>query len=870
MTKEQKFYKALQDVFIGAKVEGEGGFINLMKIKSGYYSQIEKLLKQDIDKAIEKHPAFREELFDKLHSFFSRYFTESGSIYFNSTPFHNNVYEKVYTDEKDVILFWKTQMLYYVKTDQLFRSMPIEFDGLKFYFDADLIENKKKDKKDSLKLYFDASQVENKKANEKRSLTFELKQIRADDTIVFAVKHSERGIKTKTNEILKELKKNNIKVSEELLKNAFRVFEKQSEVDFFINKNAGAFLQEQFKLWSYQYFWDGAKEWGADRVNQLQILKSIAFKTIDFISQFEDELVKIWNKPKFVKNSNYVITLDRIGDKKLVEKIKKHKKFSEQVKEWRALGINEDNPKVPIDTKYFKDLEMEILGLFDDLDKSLDGWLIKSENYQALNTILPKFKGQVQTIYIDPPYNTGSDGFMYSDRFMHSSWLSMIHNRIDLSTNFLKIGGLFFSSIANNAKYYYESSKLNLLLDNIFPQRMGELVWKRRSGSGSNTIQGITEMHEYILCFGNEKADLNKNILTQEDLEKYKHEDEKGVYKWNNTVINQYTKKQRPNLYYPIFYNEAEEKISFSNTQLNNKGVFTIYPSANGNSVFFCDIESMKEIHKRGILKVFKEKNGEYKLMIKKYLYNTDGTINGNIIKSVLEKNNTQFNIGGTSQGTRELRDLFNKDTFKNPKPSNLLSLLIHISTKIKDSNNYVLDFFAGSGTAAHSVMKLNRDDGGNRKFILIEMAEYFETVIIPRIKKLSYSFSWKDGRPEDTDGIGVFFKYYELEQYEDALTNCKYGDSDLFNKKSENPYQDYVFMKDEKMLSALEIDYKKNKVKVDLSKLYPDIDIAETLSNLTGKWIKAIKGNEVEFSDGSKIDTSDLDYKLIKPLIWW
>lgn len=91
MIKEQKFYKALQDVFIGAKIEGEGGFINLMKIKSGYYSQIEKLLQKDIDKALEKYPAFRNELFDKLYTFFSRYFTGSGSIYFNSTPFHNNI-----------------------------------------------------------------------------------------------------------------------------------------------------------------------------------------------------------------------------------------------------------------------------------------------------------------------------------------------------------------------------------------------------------------------------------------------------------------------------------------------------------------------------------------------------------------------------------------------------------------------------------------------------------------------------------------------------------------------------------------------------------------------------------------------------------
>jgi len=116
----------------------------------------------------------------------------------------------------------------------------------------------------------------------------------------------------------------------------------------------------------------------------------------------------------------------------------------------------------------------------------------------------------------------------------------------------------------------------------------------------------------------------------------------------------------------------------------------------------------------------------------------------------------------------------------------------------------------------------------------------------------------------------GGFFKYYELEQYEEALANCKYEDGDLFNSPSKTPYQEYVFMKDEKMLKAMEIDYKNNKVKVDLSKIYPNIDIAETLSNLTGKWIKKISDGEVEFEDGTKINTKDLDYKLIKSLIWW
>lgn len=234
MDKERKFFKTLQNIFVGARIEGQGGFINLMRIKSSYYSRIENILKEDIEKAIKNYPSFREELFDKLYSFFSRYFSESGSIYFHSTPFHNNVYERVYTNDQDVILFWKTQMLYYVKTDRIFRSIEVEVDGYRFFFDA--------------------SKIELKKANEKRDLVYELKEITENYTIVFDVIYSERGKITKTEEILKKIKQHKIPVNEDQLERAFRIFERQSEVDFFIHKNAKAFLQEQFKLWSYQYF----------------------------------------------------------------------------------------------------------------------------------------------------------------------------------------------------------------------------------------------------------------------------------------------------------------------------------------------------------------------------------------------------------------------------------------------------------------------------------------------------------------------------------------------------------------------------------------------------------------------------------------
>ena len=180
------------------------------------------------------------------------------------------------------------------------------------------------------------------------------------------------------------------------------------------------------------------------------------------------------------------------------------------------------------------------------------------------------------------------------------------------------------------------------------------------------------------------------------------------------------------------------------------------------------------------------------------------------------------------------------------------------------DEQLIIMDFFLGSGTTTAVAHKLGR------RWIGVEMGEHFWTVTLPRMKKvLAYDKSGISKEVKEYQG-GGFFKYYELEQYEETLAKCKYEDSDLFNSPSKTPYQEYVFMKDEKMLDALEIDYEKEKVKVDLAKLYPNIDIAETLSNLTGKWIKKISDDEVEFEDGTKINTKDLDYKLIKPLIWW
>jgi hypothetical protein len=189
------------------------------------------------------------------------------------------------------------------------------------------------------------------------------------------------------------------------------------------------------------------------------------------------------------------------------------------------------------------------------------------------------------------------------------------------------------------------------------------------------------------------------------------------------------------------------------------------------------------------------------------------------------------------------------------------------------------MDFFLGSGTTTAVAHKLKR------KWIGVEMGEHFYSVVLPRMKKvLAYDKSGiskeKDVKEKyNENNAGGFFKYYELEQYEDVLRKAKYEDSDLFNAPNQSPYEQYVFLKDKKLLDTLEIDYKNNKVKVDLSKLYKNIDLAETISNLKGKWIKRITENTVELTDydeegkaknTEKVDLKNLNYEEVKKLIWW
>lgn len=853
MTKEKKFYNALRDIFIGAKVEGESGYINLMRIKSRYYEKgVFPKLQKDIDEAVKPFPNFREELFVKLYTFFHRYFSESGSIYFRYTPLHQNIYEKVYTDDKDVMLFWKTHMLYYVKTDRLFKNLKVEVDDFNFFFDV--------------------SDLEYKRANEKKEIVYEFKNKREDGTIVFNVYYSERGKKTKIVDILRALKKEGININEDILEKAFKVFKKQNEVDYFINKDAKTFLKEQFDIWLYQYVFSGESEWSEERTKQLQILKSISFKIIDFISQFEDELVKIWNKPKFALNSNYVITLDRIADKniELVEKTINHKNIDEQIKEWKELGIiNNDFDKtkiiennlmgkqlnkkykhLPIDTKYFKDLELEILGLFDDLDNTLDGWLIKSENYQALKTILPKFKEKVQTIYIDPPFNKEQDAdYFYSVKYKDASWITLLENRLQLAKEVLNPKGSIFVRCDYNGNMFVRSLMNEVFVGDNF---CNEIVVGKTPGK-KKTGLSLSYTKDYVLFYGKTSNNTIKELQKNTEMFSLYNQIIKILEKEKKIKIEKVKELLREKLFWVDLDHRPGERKENKNRLL--MGIEFEPPKGRH---WIKSQEKLNELYKNG------------KARIKCKNCGTIFYFKGKIEQCCLDKKWViQIFLDEDSLG-ENWTDISGYSQTHDFQTENSEILLKRVIESTSNEGNLVLDFFLGSGTTAAVAHKLKR------KWLGVEMGEHFHDVILPRMKQvLSYD---KSGVSKEKDvkekynpqNAGGFFKYYELEQYEDTLRRVKYEDSDLFNNPYADPYSQYVFMGDPKMLEALEIDYKSNKVKVDLSKLYKNIDIPETFSNLLGKWIKKITPDFVEFENGEKIEIKNLDYKLIKSLIWW
>lgn len=599
---EQKFYEILENLFIGAKISpknNENGFICLLRAKSDYFSHFRKKFETLINEKTKNNSEFKEEIYDKLYDFFHRYFNESGALLYERTPAFYNLftdaytakmpYEQVKSTKNDTELFYKTKDLYYVKSEKIYNDLAILLDGIKYEFDASNLKMKKSNEKQK-ELDFLLTECEN--------LFGEIQDENAlkNGVIKFSVSNaSSKMSDAKITDILKELKKANLSVSENELKKAFKIYEKQSNIDFFINKNAKEFLSRQLDLWIYQYLFTQTADFKEQRIKQISDFKEIALNLINFISAFENELCKIWLKPRFVINSNFVVSLSTLKKRGFdMSKLKTAKGYERQEDEWRELSLKSEdlleNENLAIDTKYFPEFKDEISKL---LENSLDGTLIKSENFGALNSIKNRFKNSVDLIYIDPPFNTGSD-FAYLDKFQDSTWLSLMRDRLEIARNLLSEKGSLYLHLDHNANYFGR-----ILLNEIFGAEnfINELIWSYQ-GTGEPK-KGYKLKHDYINFFAKNKEQLlfNKEFAMEQISEfsksKYNKEDENGRYKEirhkDGKIYKQYLKEEmlkRSVWEIPIINAQALERISeFGITQKPEILLQQIIePSSNGKT----------------------------------------------------------------------------------------------------------------------------------------------------------------------------------------------------------------------------------------------------------------------------------------------
>ncbi|WP_300780829.1 MULTISPECIES: DNA methyltransferase, partial [Helicobacter] len=520
MDYKKAFYSKLEDCYLGVKIKdfeegniAKSGFSNLLKIKEQYFAHIKAYLDSQIEGEPQSH-----DIYNKLFTFFDSYLNESGTPFFNDTPAYKNIYAKVYSNSKDTSLFYKTQNLYYVKSDTLYQSLTLSDDKQSYAVLFDASEYKQNADNTKNKIIFKFAGVEsiNVEINDEDKAQILIKVSNQKDLFPNLNNVFKQNSNEFSEEFLKDLKQNaiikdsKIKINEEELKKIFRSYKKQSEIDFFIHKNATAFLKEQFDLWMFGYLYkeSAIQEWNPEIIAHLQCIKNIAYEVIKLIGDFENELKAVWLKPKFAKKVEYVFSIDKLN-LNLIDSIINDKGFEPQIKEWQELNlIDEDFKKedllsndkyryLPLDTKHFsKATKYKFLSSFEDLESVLNGELIKADNFQALNSLMPKYQGKVDLIYIDPPYNTGNDGFIYADNFNHASWLSLINNRLELSKELLNNKGSMFISIDDK-----EQARLKLICDEVFGEEnfVSNVIWRKRAGGG-NDSRHIANEQEY-LCF---------------------------------------------------------------------------------------------------------------------------------------------------------------------------------------------------------------------------------------------------------------------------------------------------------------------------------------------------------------------------------
>lgn len=759
----------------------------------------------------------QSQVYSHLLTFFSRYYDDGDFI--SQRRYKGDTYAIPYSGE-EVMLHWANKDQYYTKSGEMFSNYRFKLNDERSVLfrlvSADTARENRKDN-DKDRRFIIVTEPKTFTRIDEEGEEFE-------ETIVpFSIQNNELSIlfeyatlpKGSKQETLNTESYNKIVSAEVLtanwlndlvqlaptekepkrtvLQKHLSTYTQKNTADYFIHKDLGKFLRHELDFYIKNEVMHLDDVVSTDQFIQIErqlsiikCLRQIGLEIISFLASLEDFQKKLWLKKKFVVSAEYCITLDRVDESLYAEVVAN----TAQWQQWEDLGFRctdlgwgtvdylKQHQALMMDTSLFGlDFKAKLLKTIDDLDAQTDGLIIHSDNFQALRLIEKKYNNTVQSIYIDPPYNTSASEILYKNSFKHSSWATLIENRIEESTSLLKKQGLLCVTIDDLELY-----NLKMILDQQFgAENFLANVLIRNNPSGRSTLKGFSVNHEYGLFYSKGELENGVGRLPHDEAQRsrYSLKDNKGFFEWENLRRNgpDSRKEDRPKQYYPIKYNKVEKSIALLPMEWDKRKKTWSHSinSINENEII------LWPHHPKGELKVWRyskehieneperfqviEKDGLFEVYRKKYI-NSEGILP----RTWWEKPG----YSARDNGTRALIELFGQVAqFDFPKAKDAVKDCFKV-LKL-NSKDIALDYFGGSGTSAHAVIDLNREDKGTRKYILMEQGEYFNTVLKPRIQKVVYSADWKEGKPTNPEsGISHCLKVVKLESYEDTLNNLE------------------------------------------------------------------------------------------------
>ena len=866
-----------------AEIEQQAAAFGASPENNPKYKKLKAQLQQGTDLS-----ALESDVYSALYNFFSRYYDEGDFI--SKRRYKEGVYAIPYEGE-EVKLYWANQDQYYIKTSENFKDYTFTAGDYTVHFllvDATTEQNNNKEDKNKKREFMLFTEDEEKYPGVK---TFEYNEEEKTVNIRFIfdvpkeaeVKTDEEGKKKKKVDYSE---KNKVEIKQwlstqptavmlELLRimnpdakakdqisfldKHLKAYVAKNTFDYFIHKDLGGFLTREldFFIKNEVMHLDDLDTENEARVEtyiaKVRAIKQVGRVIIKFLAQIENFQKKLWLKKKFVVETNWCITLDRIPEE-YYDEIRQNKA---QVQEWIDMyAIDEiqpdlehtepftpvpsvlflkQNQNLVVDTKHFsEEFKNKLLAEFDDLDKETGGLMINSDNFHGLNLLVERYRNLVKCIYIDPPYNAKSSEIMYKNSFKHSSWLSLIENRVNVALNLMNENSVSITAIDE-----VENEKLGILLDSLYRYKFdGKYCISSVINPSGQQGKNFSTNHENIYFYFHDTP----NMLAKEQ----RDEETADVRNFMNGSVGEsgdYKRETGKNCFYPIivknnkvidFGEVCDDSFSPGTSNIKRAdGAVEVYPV---------------------------DQNG----VERKWLFEHD-TVEGILDELSVQESNGRLDIIRTKSeinyktlwnfkkhsaktyGTGILKDMFGKSAKKFTFPKSLYAVKDCVNIGInKELSSICLDYFAGSGTTGHAIIDLNRSDGGNRKYILIEMGKYFYTATLPRIKKAIYSEKWQKGKPSlRNNGISHIMKYMLLEQYEDALNNIQLKkDESLASLYGDDYTINYMFDLEAKG-SLLNLDafkapfsYEMNITEKNEMKLRK-VDVCETFNYLIGLTVK-------------------------------